>query len=162
MRQTLAFAVLSIAIVAPVAAQSAEAGQETQTLSRQQFIADMDAEFARMDANGDGTLTAAEIEQSQRAAAVQEALRQNQAVFTSLDTDGNGALSPQEFAKLANPDAVPVSAAPIVGQFDSNGDEAVSLLEYRIGTQANFDRIDADRDGTVSPAEMGAAGVQPQ
>ena len=93
------------------------------------------------------------------AAAQAEAFRQNQAVFASLDKDANGQLSPQEFAALANPDAIAVSADPLMQQFDTDKDGAITLVEYRIATQSNFDRIDSDRDGVVTQVEMQAAGI---
>ena len=68
-------------------------------------------------------------------------------------------LSTQEFAQLANPQTVPVNAAPLMQQFDANGDGTITLVEYRVATQGNFDRIDADRDGTITPLEMRAAGI---
>ncbi len=121
----------------------------------------MDAEFARLDLDGSGFVVPSEIIESQRRAAQAEALRQNQAVFVRLDTDGNGMVSPQEFAALANPDALPVDATPLMTQFDSDQDEVITLVEYRIATQANFDRIDSDRDGVVTALEMRAAGIAP-
>ena len=33
------------------------------------------------------------------------------------------------------------------------------MVEYRTGKLASFDRMDADKDGIVSVAEMKAAGV---
>ena len=159
MLKSFVSAALAAAIAQPALAQEQAAPEGAEPLSRQAFIAEMDAQFQRLDADGDRTVTEAEILASQRAAAEQEALRQNQAVFAQLDGDGDGMLSPQEFAQLANPDAVPVAASPILTQFDANGDGTVTLLEYRIATQANFDRIDGDRDGIVTPEEMGAAGI---
>ena len=163
MRKIVILAGLMAAAASPVLAQqngaAADAPPGAQPITRQQFIAEMDAEFVRLDGNGDGVLTEAEIAASQRAAAEREALRQNQAVFASLDSDGNGSLSPQEFARLANPDAVPITASPILARFDRDGDNVVTLLEYRIATQGNFDAIDADRDGVVSPGEMATAGI---
>ena len=52
--------------------------------------------------------------------------------------------------------AVPV---PTVQEFDRDGDGAITLVEYRIRTQDNFDAMDQDRDGIMSPAEMQAGGV---
>ena len=133
--------------------------QEPPAVERAQFVAQMDAEFARLDGDGDGIVTPAEIAQSQRGAAQAEALRQNRVVFDGLDANGNGQLSPQEFARLANLQAVPVDAAPLMEQFDTNGDGTITLIEYRVATQGNFDQIDTDRDGTITPLEMRAAGI---
>lgn len=88
-------------------------------------------------------------------------MRQNQVVFAQLDQDADGQLSPQEFAALANPAAIPVDAAPLMNQWDTDRDGVITLVEYRIATQANFDRVDSDRDGVVTDMEMRAAGIQP-
>ena len=102
-----------------------------------------------------------EIEAVQRDAARAEALRQNAAVFAGLDRDGNGMLDQAEFAALANPDAIAVSSQPLMTLFDSDQDGAITLVEYRIVTQGNFDRTDTDRDGVITPMEMRAAGIEP-
>ena len=141
------------------ATPAAPATSEEPPLSRAQFIQQMDAEFARLDADGSGFVTPEEIVAAQRSAARTEALRQNQAVFARLDTDRNGTLSPQEFAALANPGAVPVDATPLMQQFDGDRDGTITLIEYRVTTQANFDRVDGDRDGMITPLEMRAAGI---
>jgi Ca2+-binding EF-hand superfamily protein len=44
-------------------------------------------------------------------------------------------------------------------RFDSNHDGVISLVEYRAGTLANFDKLDTDKDGVVTPAEMKAGGL---
>ncbi len=139
----------------PLAAQQSE----PEPLTRQMFISQMDAEFARLDADGNGMVVPAEIVASQRSAAQTEALRQNQAVFARLDGDGNGMLSAQEFAALVNVDGLPVDPAPLLTQFDTDRDEVITLVEYRVATQANFDRVDSDRDGVASAVEMRAAGI---
>lgn len=148
-----------IAIGAVAAASPVLAQDTAEPLARQQFIAQMDAEFARLDGDGNGMVVPDEIAASQRAAAQAQALRQNQAIFAQLDADGNGALSPQEFARLVNVEAVPVDPSPLMNQFDSDRDGIITLVEYRIATQANFDRIDTDRDGVATDVEMRAAGI---
>ncbi|MFN2098837.1 hypothetical protein [Altererythrobacter sp. MF3-039] len=148
--------VILAAVSSPAAAQEAAQGEG---LSRADFIAQMDAEFRNLDIDSSGVVLPEEIVATQRAAAQAEAFRQNQAVFANLDQDANGQLSPQEFAALANPDAIAVSADPLLQQFDTDKDGAITLVEYRIATQANFDRIDTDRDGVVTPVEMQAAGI---
>ncbi len=138
--------------------------QETgtpQPLNRADFISEMDTEFARMDANGDNVLTPEEISSAQEMAMRAEALRQNRRAFDRLDTDQNGLIDADEFAGLMDLDQVAINPAPFLEQFDSNSDQAITLLEYRIVTQQNFDRIDSDRDGVVSPEEMNSAGIEP-
>ena len=127
-------------------------------IARTTFIASMDSEFRQMDADRNGSLIRAEIEQFQRAAALAQLQATNRALFTRLDADRNGQLSAAEFAGL--PMQVPApNAAPILSQTDINKDGSVTLVEYRTGKLANFDRLDADKDGIVSAAEMKAAGI---
>ena len=147
---------LALPIAIPTAAQDA---QSLPSVERGQFVAQMDAEFTRLDGNGDGMVTAGEIALSQQAAARAQALTQNREVFGQLDADGNGMLDPQEFARLVNVDGVAVDPAPLLDQFDGNGDGTITLIEYRVATQGNFDRIDTDRDGTITPMEMRAGGI---
>ncbi|HEU4704107.1 MAG TPA: hypothetical protein VFS45_00125 [Sphingomicrobium sp.] len=135
--------------VAPAAAQP---------IPRATFLANMDAEFRKMDSDKNGTATRLEIEQSQRAAGSAQAHNRLRARFAELDTDRNGQLSLAEFGRLLPPPAPP-NAAPILSRFDLNRDNNVSLIEYRTGTLANFDRLDADKDGIVSAAEMKAGGI---
>ena len=163
-----AIVTIGLASVGNGSAQEAPANQPTQTQSaegdpidRASFIRQMDAEFARLDLDGSGFVVPEEIIESQRQSARAEALRQNQIVFGQLDANADGVVTPQEFAALANPDAIPVDATPLMSQFDSDQDQVITLVEYRIATQGNFDRIDTDRDGVVTPVEMRAAGISP-
>jgi Ca2+-binding EF-hand superfamily protein len=80
------------------------------------------------DANRDGVITAAEIEQE----------AQKQAQQTSISWQ-------QGFASQL----VPMT-------LDSNGDGAVSLAEYEAAVREQFDAIDQDRDGRISADETAA------
>lgn len=153
-------------IVASAIAASTAFAQQTaepagpKPVLRAQFIASMDAEFGRLDGDRNGLVTPAEIEHSERAKAQASAEARNRAQFAQLDTNRNGQLSPAEFAKLT-PQVV-VSAAPILARMDGNRDQHVSLVEYRTATLANFDRLDTDRNGVVTAAEMKSAGIAPR
>ena len=140
-----------------LALSSAALGQGPASLPRAQFIADMDGQFRKMDANKDGQLTRLEIEQFQKAIIVAAAQARNRQLFAALDTDKNGQISPAEFVRVPmnTPAANPLQ---ILG-FDSGRDGKVSLLEHRTATLANFDRLDTDKDGNVSLAEGRAGGV---
>jgi hypothetical protein len=150
---------IALALEAPAFAQAAQR-QATgpQPLPRANFIADMDAEFRKMDADKNGQLTATEIEQFQRIQLLAQARARNQRTFAQLDADRNGQLSPAEFAKLAAPGQIP-GAQAMLGRMDGNRDRQVSLVEHRAGTLANFDRLDTDKNGIVTPAEMKAGGI---
>ena len=128
------------------------------SIPRSQFIADMDAQFRKMDADKNGQLTRTEIEQFQKLSAIAEAQARNRAFFAQLDGDKNGQLSPAEFAKVTAPVAA-TNGQPMIARMDSNRDQQINLVEHRTATLANFDRLDADKDGVVTPVEMKAGGI---
>ena len=155
----------TLGLASPVIAQAtkspprpAPAAPAPPSIPRTTFIANMNSEFGRIDANHDGKATRQEIEAFQRASALQAMQARNRAIFNQLDTNHDGQLSPAEFARFtASPPAA--NAAPLLQRFDTNHDGVISEVEYRAGTLANFDRLDADKDGVVSPAEMRAGGI---
>jgi len=117
----------------------------------------MDSEFGKMDADKDSQVTKAEIESFERAVSVVKAQAKNRQLFARLDANHDGQLSAAEFSQLASP--APPNAAPILSHMDLNRDQSITLVEYRTATLANFDRMDADKNGIVTPAEMKAAGI---
>ena len=147
-----------IDIILALAAGAAPQGATAEAISRAQFVAQMDSQFRRMDADQNGQLTKAEIEQFQTEAAVAEAKARNRARFAELDTDRNGRLSPAEFAATTPPPPA-ANGQPMLTRGDGNRDNQISLAEHRIVTLANFDRLDTNRDGVVTPAEMKAGGI---
>lgn len=132
-----------------------------QPLARAQFLAQMDAQFRAMDADGNGQLSVAEIEQSEKKRLLAEAQARNDALFDRLDTNKNGQISASEFAKLVTEPAR-VSAEPMLSREDRNRDGQISLVEHRTATLANFDRLDTDKDGVVTADEMKAGGITPR
>ena len=147
---------LALAAAVPATAQQAAA----PSIPRANFIADMDTEFRKMDADKNGQLTKTEIEQFQRMQAVAQAQARNRALFGQLDADRSGQISPAEFARLVQAPPAP-NAQPMLARMDGNRDNQVSLVEHRVATLANFDRLDTDKDGIVTPAEMKAGGISP-
>lgn len=161
-RGTALVAGLAAVLVAlPVAAApTPPPSTPTPDVQRAGFIATMDAEFRRKDADGDGKLTRGEIEQNERNAIMTTAMTTNRQIFAQLDTDRNGQLSPAEFAKLVAAPATP-DVTPMMTRIDTNRDQIISLVEYRAATLANFDRLDTDHDGVVTAAEMRNGGLAP-
>lgn len=158
---------LTFVLFAAAIAQAPGAGQippvsaarpPAPAIPRTTFIADMDTEFRKMDADKNGLLTRTEIEQFQSLQAVASARSRNQALFGQLDADRSGQISPAEFARLIQP-APPANAQPVLARMDGNKDNQVSLIEHRAATLVNFDRLDADKDGVVSAEEMKAGGI---
>lgn len=156
MRFMLAILGLSFSI-SPLAAQEIS---QSEVLTRSDFIREMDAVFSRLDRDGSRVLLPEEIEAVERDAARAEVLRQNRQIFAELDKNANGSLDVQEFAALANLDAIKIDTTPFMTQFDTDRDGTVTLVEYRIVTQGNYDRVDSDRDGVVTPIEMQSANLK--
>ena len=140
---------------------AATALAQTQPIPRVQFIADMDAQFRKIDADKNGQLARIEIEQFQKLTALAEAQTRNRALFAQLDADKNGQLSLAEFAKVNAPSPA-ANATPMLSREDGNRDGQISLVEHRTATLANFDRLDTDKDGIVTPTEMKAGGIVPR
>lgn len=149
--------ILMLAVVA-APAPAAPQGAVAESISRSQFTAQMDSQFRKMDLDRNGQLTKSEIEQSQTEAALAEAKARNRARFAELDTNKNGQLSPAEFA-LAAPPPPAANRQPTLTRGDRNRDNQISLAEHRIVTLANFDRLDTNHDGVVTPAEMKVGGI---
>lgn len=150
----------SAAVKPQVAAPAAPAATAGTPLTRTQFIADMDSEFRKMDSNHDGTVTQAEFEAYRRGQLAVVQVERARKAFEALDTDRNGQLSLAEFSKLVTTQSVNVNGSAFMSQVDSNHDGKVTIIENRGATLANFDRLDTDKDGVVSPAEMRAGGVK--
>lgn len=147
-----------LAFVALTAPSALAAQAAAPAIQRAGFIAEMDAQFRKMDADKNGLLARIEIDQYQKLTAIAEAQARNRALFAQLDADKNGWLSPVEFAKVAA--TVPTTdAQPMLAREDGNKDQQISLIEHRTATLANFDRIDTDKDGVVTPTEMKAGGI---
>ena len=148
--------ILAMVAAAPLLAQAAGT-PGPRPLPRAEFAATMDSEFKKIDSDKDGHLTRAEIEQFQRTSGQAQVAARRSAIFALLDKDGNGQISVAEFTKLPiNPPRVDASG---LLKFDTSHDGKVSLLEHRTATLSNFDRLDTDKDGIVSPAEMKAGGL---
>lgn len=161
-----ALAATGIAIAAPAIAQ----GMGKADMTRAQVEAKAGERFAKMDANGDGVINAADRE-ARRAKA-----------FEKLDTDNNGSISKAEFdarhAARAERGGKRAGHAGMqdgkrghrmggrgkVGggmamakMADTNGDNAISRAEFTAAALKRFDRADADGNGTVTQAERKAA-----
>lgn len=116
------------------------------------FLANVDKEFEAMDGNKDKKLTKAEMEQFRARAIATRRQRQNRALFAQLDIDKNGYLSAQEFERVGGPLPV-VNAQPLIDKVDGNKDQQITVAEYRAGATADFDRLDINKDGALSPVE---------
>jgi len=121
-------------------------------ITRVQAMQNADREFAAIDTNKDGKLSAAEIETHRRARALAALRARNARMFEQLDANKDGSLSKEEFAKLV-PGEVKVDIAPLMKQADKDGDAIISAAEFRAAAAENFARRDRNGDGVVSAEE---------
>ncbi|MCW3797812.1 EF-hand domain-containing protein [Sphingomonas sp. BN140010] len=150
-------AVIVIGLVAILATPAAaQQGGAPKPVTRAEYDANMNREFGEIDANKDGTVSAAELASARQRATAAALQRQSQAMFSKLDINKNGSLSQAEFAKMLDVDPAKLPPAPLL-QFDANKDGSVTKAEFAAGTGANFMGLDTNKDGTVTPAELQAA-----
>ncbi|MFA9201526.1 MAG: EF-hand domain-containing protein [Cypionkella sp.] len=162
---SLGAAVLSAAGLAAAAPALAQQGDVTRSQAQERAA----ERFAKMDANGDGVLNAADRE-ARRAA-----------MFDRLDADRNGSISRAEFAamqaargerrearaerrggahaghRMGGHGGKAMGRMAMARAADTNGDNAISRAEFTAAALARFDRVDTDRNGAVSQAERQAA-----
>lgn len=109
--------------------------------------------FDEIDADKDGKITAAEME-AHRAAR-----------FAAADANKDGNLSAEELVAMheaARAERQLARSTDMIARFDANGDGLLSADEMpQPGEGQNmFDRIDTDKDGAISKAELEAAIAQ--
>jgi len=141
--------------------EQAQQQQAEGSVSRADYIAAMDEEFRKRDADHDGFLTRAELEQYERMLARGAALNRNHQIFLQLDADHNGVLSPNEFAALVGEPPVP-DVSPQMKVLDQDRDGKITIVEHRAAKLVNFDKLDTDFNGIVTDAEMKAGNVPVQ
>jgi Ca2+-binding EF-hand superfamily protein len=156
---TLSLAVAALAGAAGVA--YAQAGEARPALTRAQVEQRSAEAFARLDANDDGVLNPADREAGRKAA------------FDRLDADDSGAISFEEFSALreqrqglraerrgpgrrGGPRTGPRTGQRMARAADTNRDGTVTQAEFASAALARFDRIDVDKDGTISDSERPA------
>ena len=155
----------SAASVAPVGklaqAQGARANPAApKVMTKATFTKGIDARFAALDTNKDGSLSDAEIAAGQAQAVQRAQAGQEQRVkaeFDKLDSNKDGSLTFAEFRAVTPAVRASGSSEQRLKGIDSNKDGKVSRQEYRAGPLRNFDRLDGDKSGTLSPQEVRGA-----
>lgn len=155
--KTAAIALAAIGLTAGTAAW-AQASAPAAPQTREAITERADRQFARIDANSDGRIDAAD-----------RAARQARA-FDRLDSDKNGSISRTEWAAATTGRTARKSERAadrrraaagrlerVLGRIDANKDRAVTQAEFRAAALARFERADANRDGRVTQAERGSA-----
>ena len=106
--------------------------------------------FAALDTNKDGRITLAERQGTADAARRANIDRQ----FAALDTDKNGSVSKAEFTAAVSKGVRPIES---MGAMDANNDKAITQAEWDAFSVQAFDRMDANKDGFITPQERAAA-----
>lgn len=111
---------------------------------------DMQDKMKKMDANGDGSVTAAEHAAGAKA------------MFGKLDANGDGYVTAAEMdaahaAKDKSRDMDRMSSADKIKAIDTNGDGRLSAAEHEAGARSMFAKGDANGDGSLDAGEMQAA-----
>jgi Ca2+-binding EF-hand superfamily protein len=160
---------VSILAAAGAALASASAQAQAQAdrtpaavppLPRTEVTQKLDAEFKSLDTNGDGKLTKAEVQAAiqKRAAEIEATLQQQQKQeFDKLDTNKDGRLSLAEYQAGTSIKPKDNAADVRMGQLDANKDGSITAAEFRAVTLSQFDKLDTNKDGVLSPQERPAA-----
>jgi Ca2+-binding EF-hand superfamily protein len=174
--KTMIIPIVMAALAVPVLAQMPAGGRGPGLpTTRAEVEARIKERFARMDANRDNAVTAAEIEESR---AARKDGRRNRA-FAMMDTNRDGSISRSEFDAAADRRGERAekrgkkgrdgmrpgmgrgmagkSPAERLAMADANKDGRVTLAELSAQPLARFDAIDSNRDGTISIEERRAA-----
>lgn len=157
MTRTLPILASTVLFASSAMAQPTPTAKAPEPRTRSSLAQALGERFAKFDLDADGTLTAGELEKAQelRVAEMKADIdKQAQETFAKLDADKNGQLTLQEYM-AATPDISvdEQKLTQIVGQLDADKDGKVTRDEFSSPTLAGFDRIDANKDGTVSPEE---------
>jgi Ca2+-binding EF-hand superfamily protein len=158
----LAFAIASPAIAQPAA--GAAPSESSTPNTRADVIKALDARFAKIDVNGDGNLSAAELQTVEAQVIARQKAELRQAVersFAKLDANKDGRLTLEEYRAAAPAiTAQPAgNAAEMVKLLDADKNGKLSGAEFKRRTLAIFDRLDANKDGTVTIEERRKAVV---
>ena len=149
----LIWAGAAIAPGAPASSQTAAPqAVAPKPVSRADLVKTLDTQFGAVDANHDGSISKAELEAAELRGLQQRA----QAQFKQLDTNHDGQLNFQEFAAGGLTQIVSQLSDRGLQQLDTDRDGKISADEFRAPQLASFAKVDANHDGTVTPAEIAA------
>lgn len=158
MKTAIISAALATLLLGGVA--SAQPANGGRTLTRADTAARADRQFTRLDANRDGTVTAAELSVRKQARRAAQGNGDRVARrFARLDADGNGAVTLAEMRTAQANRGERAGRrgnrgmARGLGRMDANGDGTITRAEFQANALTRFARLDANNDGTVTPVE---------
>lgn len=162
-RLTTAAMLATLPVGAFAQATAKPAADSAKPVSRTELSDELNSDYADLDADKDGKVTGEEIKsrlvrKAEADLAVLKKARDD--AFAKLDTDSDGSISKAEFeARAPLPamkDASELATANL-GRFDADKDGAITQEEFRAPTLTNFDKLDKNKDGTLSVAEQNAS-----
>jgi hypothetical protein len=160
----LTAAALLASIPAIALAQAPAGADDSKPVTRIELSNRLDADYADLDANKDGKVDATEINSrlvKSAEADLEVIKKERDATFAKFDADGNGSISKAEFEAHAKlPTIRQPDAKPFLDKFDADKDGTISKDEFRTPTISNFERLDKNKDGTLSVAEQDAAAAK--
>lgn len=159
---TTAASMLAVLLAGTAAAQAdSKPVDRNADVSRARLVQRLDAQFAKLDNNKDGTISAAE-RQDVRSDRVEKR-------FKRIDADGNGSVTLSEMkAAHGRRGGAPGEQRPdgakhrvhhghgrgfVRAGLDANKDGQISKAEFQSKALERFDRADADRNGILTAAE---------
>lgn len=161
MFKRLTAAAVLATIPAMALAQGAATADQSKPVTRTELSTRLDSDYSDLDANKDGKVDSAEINArlvKSAEAELEMIKKERDAAFSKIDTDGNGSISRAEFdARAKLPTIKQPDAKPFLNRFDANKDGNISKDEFRALTLNNFDKLDKNKDGTLTVAEQNAA-----
>lgn len=123
----------------------------------------------RLDQDADGRLTRAELERdgvapakadgAARFAAVRSPERRLR-LFTSYDRNADGVVDKTEYESLSSEEQ-DYRRRKALHVLDRNGDGKVTIEEFTADARSRFERLDLDRDGRITAADLPPA-IRPQ
>lgn len=134
-------------------------------LTRAEFDSAQRGQFARIDVNKDGTATPEEFQAFHKARAAEMKADLSKARFVAADTDKNGQLSQNELAAARESAKEDGRRGHRGGRGRDRGDDRrrdgmdakpVSFADFSARGVERFMRADANKDGTVTIAELQA------
>ncbi|MDL2340073.1 MAG: EF-hand domain-containing protein [Pseudomonadota bacterium] len=146
------------------AMQAKQAGRMEQKMEQRAAHFDPAKMFAHLDTNKDGKLTKAEVEAARAARKGATNGHGADRLFAHADTNKDGVITLAELQALPKPsfDKAKIEQrmegrGHMLGQADLNKDGKVSLAEAQQAALAQFDRVDTNHDGKITPEERKAA-----
>lgn len=154
----IVISLVGAAVAGTAYAQQPAQGQRDRTITRAEAQTKAAELFARMDANKDGKLDAAD-----------RGARRNM-VFDRLDTDKNGSISREEFSARPQRPEGEAGKSGARGHHGAHGrhfgggfgrlaesDGPITQAEFTARALQRFDQADANKDGQVTKEERRAA-----